>query len=603
MFNSIRKQENAIEIDGQPIKNFQEFSDGNNKFYTFVCNDTKIVFAPHGLFPSHKILNGADMYIGSAFSENDKICVLNGKSHLFFGKNNQSAEILKIAPQIEIVWIDLKGNNIASLAKSDDELLKVKVYLKPQEKPPEGTRVQRGPRGGEYYETSVRISQLPHQSSAKFSAPAEIPGTHAFERKIKLNREIGAYSKQKFLDFLNNKHVKRLAYLNPKDTKNIIDILTTYIRIADPQTTKSVQPIELESAINLIKYNINYVIADLTEFIYRDYKPEWTSNAKKLLISLKKLKSDLYKTQNRTSQILILDKFVHLEHAVEASLFSSFFFQDWRQSQYMITTAFSEQLRKLIDELSKLAKSKIYLKPGEKPPEGATRYRGPRGGQYYETEVKLAPSVESKNKDKEDFLYDLNYNYIVDFHEKNPKIFDNFHNNINKKLRENSSILTAIGDISNNFPEDIVFRLSQTPVLLSPEEKYSKFTDYWAAAYDDDYNSISINENVYNSLSRDYFTQEQFHRALLHEYAHLLYYKEIISEKLMFALWDTKERVSSHAKTDFDENAAEAIAAFLMAMSTEGDSEHNMDLVDFKEDFPKTYELLFQWLTGLKNEN
>ena len=154
----IQKQEKTITIDGQPIKNFQEFSDGNNKYYIFVYAGVKIVFAPHGIFPSHKILDGADTYVGSAFSENDKVCVINQKSHLFFGKNNQSSEILKIAPQIEIVWIDLKGNNIASLAKSDD-VFKAKIYLKPQEKPPKGLEVKRGPRGGLYYESKISIAK------------------------------------------------------------------------------------------------------------------------------------------------------------------------------------------------------------------------------------------------------------------------------------------------------------------------------------------------------------------------------------------------------------------------------------------------------------
>ena len=44
----------------------------------------------------------------------------------------------------------------------------------------------------------------------------------------------------------------------------------------------------------------------------------------------------------------------------------------------------------------KVLKSKIYLKPQEKPPEGFRIQRGPKGGLYYETEVKIAPSEMPK---------------------------------------------------------------------------------------------------------------------------------------------------------------------------------------------------------------
>ena len=36
-------------------------------------------------------------------------------------------------------------------------IIKSKIYLKPQEKPPKGARIQRGPRGGMYYETTAKI--------------------------------------------------------------------------------------------------------------------------------------------------------------------------------------------------------------------------------------------------------------------------------------------------------------------------------------------------------------------------------------------------------------------------------------------------------------
>ena len=42
----------------------------------------------------------------------------------------------------------------------EHSILKSKIYLKPQEKPPEGIRMQRGPRGGSYYETETRIAPI-----------------------------------------------------------------------------------------------------------------------------------------------------------------------------------------------------------------------------------------------------------------------------------------------------------------------------------------------------------------------------------------------------------------------------------------------------------
>lgn len=147
----IQKLEKGIKIDKQLIRDFDTFDDGNNPYYLFVFNGAKIIYAPHGMLPSYKILKDVDIYVGSSFSEKDKICVINGKSHLFFGKNNQYSEVLKIAPDIEIVWIDLNGKNISQ------DLVKSKIYLKPQEKPPKGLEVKRGPKGGLYYESKAPL--------------------------------------------------------------------------------------------------------------------------------------------------------------------------------------------------------------------------------------------------------------------------------------------------------------------------------------------------------------------------------------------------------------------------------------------------------------
>lgn len=166
MFQKIRKQENAIEIDSQLISKFDTLNDGNNEFYIFEFNTKKILYAPHGLFPSYKILKNIDIYIGSGFSDNDKLCVIKDKQQVFFGKKNQKANILKIAPTIEIVFVDLKGNNILQdLVKS---FHKSKIYLQPQEKPPEGYEVKRGPKGGVYYESHVEIAPTPISEFKKF---------------------------------------------------------------------------------------------------------------------------------------------------------------------------------------------------------------------------------------------------------------------------------------------------------------------------------------------------------------------------------------------------------------------------------------------------
>ena len=54
---------------------------------------------------------------------------------------------------------NIDANWLHSLKRSKKNIIKSKIYLKPQEKPPEGVRMQRGPRGGTYYETEVKIKR------------------------------------------------------------------------------------------------------------------------------------------------------------------------------------------------------------------------------------------------------------------------------------------------------------------------------------------------------------------------------------------------------------------------------------------------------------
>lgn len=53
---------------------------------------------------------------------------------------------------------DKNADWLHSLKRADKKVLKSKIYLKPQEKPPEGLEVKRGPKGGLYYETKIKIS-------------------------------------------------------------------------------------------------------------------------------------------------------------------------------------------------------------------------------------------------------------------------------------------------------------------------------------------------------------------------------------------------------------------------------------------------------------
>lgn len=55
----------------------------------------------------------------------------------------------------------------------------------------------------------------------------------------------------------------------------------------------------------------------------------------------------------------------------------------------------------------KIAKSKIYLKPGEKPPEGIRVQRGSRGGTYYETKIKVKAKKPLSDERGNEYLSSL----------------------------------------------------------------------------------------------------------------------------------------------------------------------------------------------------
>ena len=85
------------------------------------------------------------------------------------------------------------------------KLSKSKIYLKPQEKPPKGARIQRGPRGGTYYETSTQIITKPISDKKPkiHSAVTTIKEAtkRIFDKTLKDNNEHAYLSNDKMLFF------------------------------------------------------------------------------------------------------------------------------------------------------------------------------------------------------------------------------------------------------------------------------------------------------------------------------------------------------------------------------------------------------------------
>lgn len=198
------------------------------------------------------------------------------------------------------------------------------------------------------------------------------------------------------------------------------------------------------------------------------------------------------------------------------------------------------------------------------------------------------------------FLYNLRYNYVNNFDKIDSEIFENFYDSYPKEVIDNHSFLIVIGDILNNLPYEICYILSKIQLIFASNDKYLEESGgYWASVYDNDNGYIALNKDIYNTLSKDYYTQEQYHRVLLHEYAHYMIYKEIISENIIFELLDTNEKVSKQASMGYIENAADSFALFLMSLGIYGDSENNPDIVEFKSEFPKTYQIWTNWLENI----
>lgn len=239
-----------------------------------------------------------------------------------------------------------------------------------------------------------------------------------------------------------------------------------------------------------------------------------------------------------------------------------------------------------IEELSK-AQSHKYIR---KEPDG-------KGGFNY---IYKESNQQKLKNQKEDFLYVLKSDYVIDYDKKDKNTFNNFYRNIPNEMLEDLCISKMIGNFSNNLPENLVSFLSKSKISLQSPSKYERESGgYWVGAYDEGFNEININREVYAEIATDWYGQEQFVKVLTHEYGHLLYRKDKVDSEVLFNLWETGERVSKQSRLDYEENFCESFAGYMMALSGQGDTEDNVDLNDFKEEFPKTAEILKQLIVDL----
>ena len=290
--------------------------------------------------------------------------------------------------------------------KIEKTLLKSKIYLKPQEKPPEGVRMQRGPRGGLYYEIKIPITP-------KYEYDPRDLGKIR-ENNYYIDTFLAAYQHDKVrgqemwvLDVLFNLpqedfSVGALRQLFEDtdweyDFKYYDKLLESWIKA--PTSENNAALYEFLKANKLVRYASLY---DL--FLIKGDKigakkfGEFITSGKKITIYRG---GDIRSDQS-------LNSFSLSEHVAAQ-------FGEWvgaRTNTYMPSVkdifAYSAtgeaevfiKTEKLEDVESKIAllKSKVYLKPQEKPPEGIRVQRGPKGGLYYESKVKIAPKLSFGEK-------------------------------------------------------------------------------------------------------------------------------------------------------------------------------------------------------------
>lgn len=305
-------------------------------------------------------------------------------SHRIFNLRQKGYEVLVVDwKDWDLIKLDLeKYYKVGEFQDVEErKLLKGKIYLKPQEKPPKGLEVKRGPKGGLYYETKVKIApkkeqkyiserkkptkpylQFPDYLSAKLGKKVIIPGTtNIIGRKFEITRNMTKDHQKRLATLLNNRSTLRLAFLQPTATQRILDVITTYIRIADPKTYASVTNEELNATIDLLKNNVNYLVNDakniLEQRIARHASEMMIDDGKDFVRQMTELQSVVNKADSRSEKILCIDKFINAEHVTEVSIFSAMFAREKRFDPELIKF-FNDFYVDLHDILDYLAKSR-----------------------------------------------------------------------------------------------------------------------------------------------------------------------------------------------------------------------------------------------------
>lgn len=214
--------------------------------------------------------------------------------------------------------------------------------------------------------------------------------------------------------------------------------------------------------------------------------------------------------------------------------------------------------------------------------------------------------VDRYRQNLEDFLDYLKSEFVIDFSSKDIKVFNDFYNSAaDRIIRDSLFFSRTIGDLSNNLPESVVRLLSKCNIgLVSSSVHNEESGGYWVGAFDDLYNQIHINRDLYNQISGDYDGQLQYERVYIHELGHKLYRTtDYINSEVLFELWETGERCSKQSRLDYEENFCEMFAAYLMAMGDQGDVEYNREVEFLKEDCPKSFEIIKNLIKEMNENN
>lgn len=258
-------------------------------------------------------------------------------------------------------------------------------------------------------------------------------------------------------------------------------------------------------------------------------------------------------------------------------------------------------LKGVIDDETFQKAEELYIEKAKKANIGEIRvWSGKRMKKISDKEWRRVDENEEK---RDDFLYNLKSEYVIDFDKKNKNVFLNFYRNYPNEILDDLFVNKTIANLSNNLDESVVEHISKTQFILSNKSKYeSESVGYWVGAFDESYNQINLNKDIYSEFSGDYYGQEQLLRVNLHEIGHKLYRDNLIDSETLFSLWETGERVSKQSRLDYEENFCELFAATLIALSDQGDTEDNTELSWVREDAPKSLDILLPIIKSLKYE-